>query len=359
MTVESAAILNALPEPVFVIDEAGCFRAVNHAAEQFFDSGAAALVGRRIRDLVPADSPLIALIDQVRATGSSMSEYGITLETPRIGSHVISAGAAPIAEAPDCVVVSVQQLTIAHKIDQQLTHRGAARSVTAMAAMLAHEVKNPLSGIRGAAQLLERNASADDLQLTRLICEEADRIVGLVDRMEMFSDQRPIERSAVNIHQILEHVRRVAESGFARGRRIMESYDPSLPPVYGNRDLLIQVFLNLVKNAAEATAETDGAIILTTRYQDGVRLAAPGSQARVHLPLLISVQDNGGGVPEDLRPHLFDPFVTSKIGGKGLGLALVAKIVGDHGGVVEFNGEPRRTVFSVRLPMAPVSRELE
>ena len=357
--IDSTAILNALPEPVFVVDGSDCIRAVNQAAEHLFDSSATALIGRRIRDLIPADSPLIALIDQVRNTGSSMSEYGITLETPRIGSHFISAGAAPIAEAPDCVVVSILQLSIARMIDQQLTHRGAARSVTAMAAMLAHEVKNPLSGIRGAAQLLERNASAEDLQLTRLICEEADRIVGLVNRMEMFSDQRPIERSAVNIHQVLEHVRRVAESGFARGRRVIEAYDPSLPPVYGNRDLLIQVFLNLVKNAAEATPESDGTIVLTTRYQHGVRLAAPGSQSRVHLPLLISVQDNGHGIPEDLSPHLFDPFVTTKIGGKGLGLALVAKIVGDHGGVVEFSGEPRRTVFSVRLPMASVPGALE
>src|SRR5690606_11762922 len=138
--------------------------------------------------------------------------YGITLETPRIGTHFVGVDVAPIAEEAGHIAVSLQRLSIARKIDQQLTHRGAARSVTAMAAMLAHEVKNPLSGIRGAAQLLERNATDEDIQLTRLICEEADRIVGLVDRMEMFSDHRPIERGPVNIHQVLEHVRRVARS---------------------------------------------------------------------------------------------------------------------------------------------------
>lgn len=351
--IDPSAVVNALPQPIFVVDETGCFRFVNQAAEQFFDSGAAALLGRRIGEVIPSDSPLIALIDQARVTGNSMSEYGITLETPRIGTHFVGVDVAPIAEAAGHIAVSLQRLSIARKIDQQLTHRGAARSVTAMAAMLAHEVKNPLSGIRGAAQLLERNATDEDIQLTRLICEEADRIVGLVDRMEMFSDHRPIERGPVNIHQVLEHVRRVAENGFARGRRFVELYDPSLPPVYGNRDLLIQVFLNLVKNAAEAASAPDGTIVLTTRYQHGVRLAAPGSRDRVHLPLLVSVQDNGPGIPEDLRPHLFDPFVTTKVGGKGLGLALVAKIIGDHGGIVEFTSEPRRTVFTVMLPMAP------
>jgi two-component system nitrogen regulation sensor histidine kinase GlnL len=251
------------------------------------------------------------------------------------------------------VVLSLHERSIARKIDNQLTHRGAARSVVAMAAMLAHEVKNPLSGIRGAAQLLEENASEGDRMLTRLICDEADRIVALVDRMEVFTDGRPLEKTAVNIHGVLEHVRRVAQSGFGRAIRFIERYDPSLPPVLGNRDQLIQVFLNLVKNAAEACPEKGGEIVLSTAYQHGVRLAVPGSDSRVHLPLLISVQDNGDGIPEDLRANLFDPFVTTKMNGTGLGLALVAKIIGDHGGVIDFDSVPRRTIFKVSLPVAP------
>ncbi|MBO0738631.1 MAG: two-component sensor histidine kinase, partial [Alphaproteobacteria bacterium] len=220
-----------------------------------------------------------------------------------------------------------------------------------MAAMLAHEVKNPLSGIRGAAQLLEHDADPAARELTQLICDETDRIVALVDRMESFSDHRPIERGSVNIHEVLERVRKAAQSGFARHVRLVEEYDPSLPAVLGNRDLLVQVFLNLVKNAAEALPGADGEIVLATAYRHGLRLARPGGGGRQHLPLMVSVADNGAGIPEDLRPHLFDPFVSTKRNGTGLGLALVAKVIDDHGGVIEFDSQPRRTVFRVFLPV--------
>jgi two-component system nitrogen regulation sensor histidine kinase GlnL len=220
--------------------------------------------------------------------------------------------------------------------------------------MLAHEIKNPLSGIRGAAQLLEQSVGDDDDRtLTRLICEEADRIVKLVDRMEVFADKRPIDREPLNIHVVLDHVKRLAQSGFARHIAFVEDYDPSLPAVLGNRDQLIQVFLNLVKNAAESIGPNagDGEIQLTTAFRPGVRLSRPGSKSRVSLPLEFCVKDNGPGVPEDLLPHLFDPFVTTKPTGTGLGLALVAKIIGDHGGIIECESQPRRTVFRILMPM--------
>ena len=346
-------VLNALSAPVFLIDGEDRLHLVNNAAEQFFRASAASLIGRSVADLLAPDSPLLALISQVRATGVGTSEYDVSLDGPRFGAQLVSLDVVPIVEMEGGLTVALHPRSIADKIDRQLTHRGAARSVMGMAALLAHELKNPLSGIRGAAQLLERDASAGDAELAHLICEEADRIVALIDRMEMFTGDRPIERNAVNIHRILEHTRRVAESGFAAGCRFVELYDPSLPPVLGNRDLLIQLFMNLMKNAAEATTAGEGVITLTTRYQHGVRVAAPaGGDTRLQLPLVVTVEDNGSGIPEDLRPHLFDPFVTTKIGGKGLGLALVAKIVGDHGGVIEFDSQPRRTVFKVMLPAA-------
>jgi two-component system nitrogen regulation sensor histidine kinase GlnL len=252
------------------------------------------------------------------------------------------------------IVLVLQERTMADKIDRQLNHRGAARTVTGLAAMLAHEIKNPLSGIRGAAQLLETSVDDEDRALTRLICDEADRIVKLVDRMEVFSDERPIEREPVNIHIVLDHVRRLAQSGFARSIRIADEYDPSLPPVFANRDQLVQVFLNLVKNAAEAIGSTpDGEIVLTTAFKPGFRLSVQGSPTKVTLPLEFCVRDNGHGVPADMIPHLFDPFVTTKANGTGLGLALVAKIIGDHGGVIECESQPRRTVFRVLMPAFP------
>ncbi len=351
MMPDALAVLNALPEPVLATDQDAVIRFVNQQAEAFFDSSAALLLGMNLHEVLPLNCPLFGLIKQVLREQSSVTQDGILIDTPRTGRQLVTAQVATLGCQGDQAVILLHQRSITQKIDNQLTHRHAARSVTAMAAMLAHEVKNPLSGIRGAAQLLEENASEEDRVLTRLICDEADRIVALVNRMEVFSDKRPLERGPVNIHAVLEHVRKLAQNGFARHVRFVERYDPSLPAVFGGRDQLIQAFLNLVKNAAEAAPEMGGEIVITTAYQHGARLALPDSDRRVHLPLLVSIQDNGSGIPSELRPHLFDPFVTTKINGTGLGLALVAKIVGDHGGVIDFDSLPRRTVFKVSLPM--------
>lgn len=357
---DTAAILGALPVPVILLDAENRFRLVNQAAEQFLGISAAGLSQLRMQDLIPADNPLFLLIDQVRATEASIADHDLTLESPRLHKRGITVQGSVLPEEPGAVLLVMQDASTARSLDRQLAFRGAARSVTGMAAILAHEVKNPLSGIRGAAQLLEGSVGPADRELAELIRDEADRIRALVDRMEAFGE-KPISRSAVNIHRVLEHVRRLAQTGFAAGVRFVETYDPSLPPVWGNRDQLIQVILNLVKNAAEAVGQAGVShpeITLATGFQHGVRIAVPGSRTRVDLPLFVAVRDNGPGIPDDMRPHLFEPFVTSKATGSGLGLALVAKIVGDHGGLIEMTSRPGRTEFRLHLPVV-IEKDLD
>jgi two-component system nitrogen regulation sensor histidine kinase GlnL len=275
----------------------------------------------------------------------------VEITFPRDRTRNLAITAAPLNDDSALTVISLHEQSIARRINSQIAHRNASRSVTGLAALLAHEIKNPLSGIRGAAQLLESAVSEeDDRGLTQLICEETDRICDLVDRMGLFSDG-DISRSAVNIHLVLERVRRIAKAGFGRHVDFIENYDPSLPPVYGNADQLIQVFMNIVKNACEAVPSSGGKITIQTSFQHGVRLALPGGGSRVQLPLIVSVRDNGPGIPPDVAPNLFDPFVTSKSDGTGLGLALVAKVIGDHSSIVEFETSEQGTEFRLRLPM--------
>jgi two-component system nitrogen regulation sensor histidine kinase GlnL len=352
--IEHDVLLGALPHPILVLAEDERIIYANAAAEVFFQASHAVLKRQTLEDVVVFGCPLVSLARHVRRSGATVNEYGVDIVTPKVPApRLVDIYGGPVPDAAELTMLMLQQRSMAQMIERQLTHRAAARSVSGLAAVLAHEIKNPLSGIRGAAQLLEPALSDEDRALTQLICTETDRIRNLVDRMEVFGDERPLAKEPVNIHSVLDHVKKLAETGFARGIRIQEDYDPSLPHVPGNRDKLVQAFLNLVKNAAEAISEgtEQGRIVLSTAFRPGVRLSVPGTGARVALPLRIEIEDNGPGVAEAVKAHLFDPFVTTKRKGTGLGLALVAKIVGDHGGIIECESEPKRTIFRVLLPM--------
>ncbi|MEQ1650408.1 MAG: ATP-binding protein [Hyphomicrobiaceae bacterium] len=360
VAVEHDTLLAALPHPIIVLGDGNRVVYANAAGEQFFSMSQALLQREHLGELVGTSSPLTALVEQVRRTGATVNEYGVDISMPRMtATRLVDVYGGPLPEQPELVLVMLQQRSMAQMIERQFTHRAAARSVSGLAAVLAHEIKNPLSGIRGAAQLLEPALGDEDRMLTQLICTETERIRNLVDRMEVFGDERPLDKAPVNIHAVLDHVHRLAGTGFARGIRIVEDYDPSLPAIPAHHDKLVQAFLNLIKNAAEAIEDMPrdtGRIVLRTAFRPGVRLAVPGASTRISLPFMVEIEDNGPGVPDSLKDQLFDPFVTTKRTGTGLGLALVAKIISDHGGIIECDSQPKRTIFRILLPVTELGR---
>lgn len=351
-----AGLIEQLPLPIALFDAADRFTYASPAAEEFFQTSLPRLIGKRLDYFIPGDHPLLAMIGQVRRSGRSSNLIGLEIASPRIGEHrEVEVHAARFAEAEGSVLLTMQERSTARLLERQMGRRSAGRSVSGLAGVIAHEIRNPLAGIRGAAQLLEANVDSEGRALTQLICSEIDRVAGLLDRMLSFGDAPARASTAVNIHSVLDHVRRLAEAAAPRSLRFTLEFDPSLPPVLGDRDRLVQALLNLVKNAIEAaSSQGDKAQIwLRTGFHAGVAVTNPTNGQRVSLPLAISVEDNGQGIAEEIANNLFEPFVTNKPAGTGLGLALSARIVGEHGGLIETERVRGRTVFRVMLPMAP------
>ena len=351
-----AGLIEQLPLPVVMFDASDCFTYASPAAEVFFQTSLSRLRGKRLDYFMPGDHPLLALIGQVRRSGRSSNLIGLEIASPRIGEHRdVEVHASRFNDGEGSVLVTLQERSTARLLERQMGRRRAGRSVSGLAGVIAHEIRNPLAGIRGAAQLLESGADSEGKALTQLICSEIDRIAGLLDRMLAFGDLPVRASAAVNIHSVLDHVQRLAAAASApKSVKFTLEFDPSLPPVLGDRDRLVQAMLNLVKNAVEAASSTGdgGQVWLRTGFRNGVALTDPATGRRVSLPLAISVEDNGPGIAEEIANNLFEPFVSNKPAGTGLGLALSARIVSEHGGLIETERTRGRTVFRVMLPMA-------
>ncbi len=350
-----AAAFDLSPDPGLVVDAQGALVAVNEAAQALFGQGLGLLSRGRFSAALPPGSALVSLIERATEEQTLVRERGLHITLFGLAPFEADGAAAPLGDGSILLTLSVKHGLGAGHERAGAEAAGNLRSIVGLGRMLAHEIKNPLAGIRGAAQLLKSGARAEDVPLAQLIVDETDRVRRLVDRMEAFSDDALPSKTALNIHQVLDRVRALAVNGVADGLAMREQYDPSLPPVLGDEDQLIQVFLNLVKNAAEAAharGDGRGAISIVTAYRHGVRVRAAKGQALRGAPLEVRIIDNGPGVPDHLREHLFQPFVTSKANGVGLGLALVTKLVAAHGGLLDFESEPGRTVFRVLLPIA-------
>ncbi|MEM6944235.1 MAG: ATP-binding protein [Pseudomonadota bacterium] len=346
---------NALPNPSLILSRQGVILALNGAAENFLAASERQLRGRPLAEFAGSASRVLAIVDQAAREGITMADYDVELTWPDTPTRLVDLSIAPVpSQASDGegeLLLMLQPRAIAETMDRSLSHRDAARSITGMAAMLAHEIKNPLAGISGAAQLLEMNLGQRDRELTDLIRAEADRITQILTQVEEFGAIGPRRSVPVNIHDVLDRSVQSAKAGFARHVRFLEEYDPSLPPVIGDPDQLIQIFINLLKNAAEATPEVGGLITVRTAYRAGIKVIGPSGR-RASLPLQVTIADNGTGVPDGLKRHIFEPFVTSKSNGSGLGLAFVSKAVSDHGGVISCESEPGWTRMKLRLPIA-------
>ena len=365
---EAGHILASLPNPVFLLDGDDRFLFLNHAAEMFFDSSAAMLEGTALSAQIPAASSLLALLACSRSQMASVADQGIEVASPRIGLRLLNVQITPFGDRsmrdgttagmPGAderthsgqMLVTLQERALAERLRGQSMFHGAARSISSMAALLAHEVKNPLAGIKGAAQLLQSDLSPENQEFARMIVEETNRVTALLDRMEGVAGGAQTPLSSVNIHEILDHCLRISSASYGNLLTVKRRYDPSLPPLEGHRDLLIQAFLNIVKNAFEAT-EKNTELTVITSYARGRRLNGGGA-ARLHVPIQVEVIDNGPGIAPEFRDNIFDPFVSGKNGGSGLGLALVASVVVDHRGLVEVDSVPGRTVFRINFPTA-------
>ncbi|WP_323007733.1 two-component system sensor histidine kinase NtrB [Pseudorhodobacter sp.] len=348
---EPGAFWACLPLPALLIDAEGVVAAMNPAAELFLNLSARHLKGQALLERLHIDAPMEEAMARVRINQAAVVINDVELTTGERAPVQCQIQIAPLRDERDLSMVLISPRDITDRLGRSSAGKAAARSAIGMAEMLAHEIENPLAGISGAAQLLAMNLSAEDRELSDLIVEETRRIVKLLEQVEQFGNLRAPQRQSVNLHDALDRARRSALVGFARHMVIIEDYDPSLPNTYADSDQLMQVFLNLIKNAAEALGPAGGTIRLRTFYDLSLRLRHKDGSGNP-LALQVEIIDDGPGLPPGIADNVFEPFVSGRENGTGLGLALVSRIIADHEGWVAAESVPGRTVFRVSLPLA-------
>lgn len=349
---DQIALWNSLPVPALLLAADDTIADINPAAEGFLNASAKSVQGHPVWDRLAIDAPLEEAFARARATTTPLFVNDVDVGTGERAPLQCNLQIAPLLGYPGQMLLLIAPRELAGRMTQSHSVKSAAKSAIGMAEMLAHEIKNPLAGITGAAQLISMNLGPEDLELTDLIVAETRRIVKLLEQVEQFGNLSPPLRKPVNLHDVLDRARRSALLGFGAQMTIVEQYDPSLPMALADPDQLLQVVLNLLKNASEAAGTGGGTITLRTFFEHAFRLRRSDGSGH-SLPLQIEIIDDGPGLPEDIAGDIFDPFVSGRENGTGLGLALVSKIISDHDGWISVNSVPGRTVFRISLPRAP------
>ena len=352
------ALWASLPVPALLIDLDDRILDINAASEGFLNLSAKAVTGAPVWDVLAVDAPLEDAFARARASGTTLFVNDVDVGSGQRAPLQSQLQIAPLSGSDGVMILMISPRELAGRLTQNNSVKSSAKSAIGMAEMLAHEIKNPLAGITGAAQLLSMNLTSQDQELTDLIVAESRRIVKLLEQVEQFGNHTLPERNPVNLHDVLDRARRSALLGFGAQMKIIEDYDPSLPLAWGDKDQLLQVVLNLIKNAAEAAGDGGGTIRLHSYYEHSFRLRRSDGHG-IALPLQIEVIDDGPGLPESIAGDVFDPFVSGRENGTGLGLALVNKIISEHDGWISVTSVPGRTVFSISLPRADAQEQLK
>lgn len=386
-----------MPLPVLVVSSppTRCIRFVNEAGEAFFGASKKRMLGTSLASLFPNTPRLLALLDKTASSAMSVSDHALHIDMAS-GKRLVTLHITPL-HVPDPkpddghnhkyshkqshthshkqgedMLLMIQENALGERLRAQAPQQEAGRRLSVVTAMLAHEIKTPLAAIRGATELL---AAGSKPTLTKLIISETDRITGLINRMESLGAGAPPRLHPINIHEVIDHALAIAVRSFAKHHTLHRQFDPSLPETMGDRDLLIQALVNLIKNACEASDEKK-AITIATLYNTGPRLnqvrQSPAAQSMpkpVPKPspkpmLSVAVKNYGSGIDPDLGDRIFDVFTTTKANGSGLGLALVARVATAHEGAVEVVRETDAEgasmtafYFSIPITKTKVTRE--